>query len=343
MNSTLKKTLQFSISLLVGIIFFYFLYRNVDTTKMLEDLSKADYRIILLSMALGCLSHWSRGVRWTIALRPLGYKVQKRKAFVSVMVGYLMNIAFPRAGEVARCAFLKRTDNVPVETSFGSVIGERALDFVILVSITTFTFLVEWDVIKGFLDKYADFGIYQQKFYDNIWLLWIFVLLGILTLALVYLYRKQIRENAFVIKIQVFLGGLWKGISSITKLNRKQQFFYILHTLVIWTCYHLMIYVLFFSIDETSSLTVMAGFTAMVMAGVGMVIPIPGGIGSFHFFVQQTLVAYGINETTALDFAFLGHTAQTVMVILVGGVSVAIGLYLWGRKSVTNEQSSVIS
>lgn len=343
MNPILKKILQFSISLFVGIIFFYFLYRNVDTTKMLEDLSKADYRIILLSMALGVLSHWSRGVRWTIALRPLGYNVQKRKAFTSVMVGYVMNIAFPRAGEVARCAFLKRTDNVPVETSFGSVIGERALDFVILVTITTFTFFVEWDIIKGFLDKYADFGIYEQKFYDNIWLLWVFILLGILTLGFIYLYRKQIRENAFVIKIQVFLGGLWKGILSITKLNRKQQFFYILHTIVIWACYHLMIYVLFFSIDATSHLTVMAGFTAMVMAGVGMVIPIPGGIGSFHFFVQQTLVAYGINETTALDFAFLGHTAQTAMIIVVGAVSTAIGLYLWGRKSVTTEQSSVIN
>ncbi|WP_338793269.1 lysylphosphatidylglycerol synthase transmembrane domain-containing protein [Bernardetia sp. Wsw4-3y2] len=341
MNPTLKKTLQFSISLLIGIVFFYFLYRNVDTGKMLEDLSKADYRIILLSMALGCLSHWSRGVRWTIALRPLGYKVQKRKAFVSVMVGYVMNIAFPRAGEVARCAFLKRTDNVPVEASFGSVIGERALDFVILVSITTFTFFVEWDIIKGFLDKYADFGIYEQKFYDNIWLLWVFILSGIVALGFIYLYREQIRKNAFIIKIQGFLGGLWQGISSITKLNRKQQVFYILHTIIIWVCYHLMIYVLFFSIEETSNLTVMAGFTAMVMAGVGMVIPIPGGIGSFHFFVQQTLVAYGINETTALDFAFLGHTAQTVMVIVVGGISAAIGLYLWGRKPVTNDQSSI--
>jgi uncharacterized protein (TIRG00374 family) len=342
MNSTLKKTLQFSISLLIGVTFFYFLYRNVDTTKMLEDLSKADYRWILLSMALGCLAHWSRGVRWTIALRPLGYKVQKRKAFVSVMVGYVMNIAFPRAGELARCAFLKRTDNVPVETSFGSVIGERALDFIILVSITTFTFFVEWNIIKKFLDEYADFGIYEQKFYDNIWLLWVFIFIGIFSLGLVYFYRNQIRENAFVIKIQVFLGGLWKGISSITKLNRKQQFFYILHTIVIWTCYHLMIYVLFFSIEATSNLTVMAGFTAMVMAGVGMVIPIPGGIGSFHFFVQQTLVAYGINETTALDFAFLGHTAQTVMVIVVGAVSAAIGFYSW-RTPVSSNQSSITS
>ncbi len=332
MNPITKKILQFSISLLAGIVLFYLLYRNIDTEKMIETLSKADYKFVFLSMLLGCLAHWSRGVRWVIALQPLGYKVQKRRAFVAVMTGYLMNTAVPRAGEVARCAFLKRTDNVPVEVSFGSVIGERALDFVLLVSITAFTFFVEWKIIKGFLDKYADFGIYEQKFYDNIWLLWVLILLGIVTLGLIYSFRKKIRENAFVIKIQVFLGGLWQGISSITKLNKKQQFFYIVHTIIIWACYQLMIYVLFFSIEATSDLSVMAGFTAMVMAGVGMVIPIPGGLGSFHFFVAQTLIAYGIQNEPAEYFALFAHTAQTLMIVVIGGISMTAGLYLWARK-----------
>lgn len=339
MNPTSKKILQVGISLLIGIILIYLLYRNIDTKEMIETLSKADYRFVFLSMLLGCLSHWSRGVRWTIALQPLGYKVQKRRAFVAVMTGYLMNTAIPRAGEVARCAFLKRTDNVPVETSLGSVIGERALDFVILVSITTITFFVEWDIIKAFLDKYADFGIYEKKFYDNIWLLWFLLVMGIVALGVIYNYRKEIRRNPFVIKIQVFLGGIWQGIASITKLNRKQQFFYIVHTLIIWACYQLMIYVLFFSIAETSDLSVMAGFTAMVMAGVGMVIPIPGGLGSFHFFVAQTLIAYGIQNGTAEYFALFAHTAQTLMIVVIGGVSTTIGLYLWARK----KQVSVIS
>lgn len=343
MNSTLKKILQVGISLLVGIVLFYLLYRNIDTEKMLETLSKADYRYVVFSMLLGCLAHWSRGVRWTIALRPLGYEVQKRRAFVAVMTGYLMNTAIPRAGELARCAFLKRTDNVPVEVSLGSVIGERALDFVILVSITTVTFFVEWDIIKAFFEKYVDFGIYERLFFDNLWILWILILVGLIVVGVLYFYRKKIRENTFVIKIQYFLGGIWKGILSITKLNRKQQLFYILHTIIIWACYQLMIYVLFFSIDATSNLTVMAGFTAMVMAGVGMVIPIPGGLGSFHFFVAQTLIAYGIQNEVAEYFALFAHTAQTLMIIVVGGISMGLGLYFWGRKSVSSNQLPVIS
>lgn len=332
MNSTLKKILQVGISLFIGIILMYLLYRNVDTEKTIKTLSNADYRFVFLSMILGCLAHWSRGVRWTIALRPLGYNVQKRRAFVAVMTGYLMNTAVPRAGEVARCVFLKRTDNVPIETSLGSVIGERALDFVILLSITTFTFIIEWDIIKEFLDKYADFGVYERAFYDNLWLIWILVFVGILILGVIFFFREKIRQNAFVIKIQVFLGGIWKGILSITKLNRKQQLFYIVHTIIIWVCYHLMIYVLFFSIDETSNLTVMTGFTAMVMAGVGMVIPIPGGTGSFHVFVMYTLIAYGIEEQTAKTFAGFAHAAQTLMIIVIGGISTALGLYFWARK-----------
>lgn len=337
MNPTTKKILQVSISLLIGVLLMYLLYRNTDTEKTIETLSNADYRFVFLSMMLGCLAHWSRGVRWTIALRPLGYKVQKRRAFVAVMTGYLANTAVPRAGEVARCVFLKRTDNVPIETSLGSVIGERALDFVLLVTITIFTFLVEWNIIKEFLNKYADFGIYERAFYNNLWLIWILFFLGIITLGLLYFYREKIRQNAFIIKIQIFLGGIWKGILSITKLNRKQQLFYIIHTIIIWACYQLMIYVLFFSIEETSSLTVMAGFTAMVMAGVGMVIPIPGGTGSFHFFVMYTLIAYGVEEQISETFAAFAHGAQTLMILVIGGVSTGLGLYLWARKPVSHQ------
>ncbi len=337
MNSTTKKILQVSISLLVGILIMYLVYRNTDTEKMITILKNADYRFVFLSMLLGCLSHWSRGVRWTIALRPLGYKVQKRRAFVAVMTGYLMNTAVPRAGEVARCVFLKRTDDVPIETSLGSVIGERALDFLILLSITTFTFFVEWDIVKAFLDKYADFGIYQRRLQDNLWLIWILIAVGIIILGLIYFFREKIRQNAFIIKIQLFLGGIWKGILSITKLNRKQQIFYVIHTIIIWACYHLMIYVLFFSIEQTSDLTIMAGFTAMVMAGVGMVIPIPGGTGSFHVFVMYTLMAYGIEEQVAETFAGFAHAAQTLMIVIIGGISTALGLYLWGGKSVISK------
>ncbi len=344
MNPTFKKILQVGTSLLAGIVLFYLLYRNIDTKEMIETLSKADYRFVFLSMLLGCLAHWSRGVRWAIALRPLGYKVQKRRAFVAVMTGYLMNTAIPRAGEVARCAFLKRTDNVPVETSLGSVIGERALDFVLLVSITTFTFLIEWDIIKAFFDKYVDFGIYEKMFFDNLWLLWIVFFVAIIFFGLIYFFREKISQNNFIIKIQAFLVGIWKGILSITKLNQKQQLFYILHTIIIWACYHLMIYVLFYSIDATSNLTIMAGFTAMVMAGVGMVIPIPGGLGSFHFFVAQTLIAYKIQTDVADYFALFAHTAQTLMIVVVGGISMGTGLYFWGRNLGTNkEQSSVIN
>ncbi|WP_291728650.1 lysylphosphatidylglycerol synthase transmembrane domain-containing protein [Bernardetia sp.] len=332
MNSTLKKTLQIGVSLFVGILLIYLLYRNTDTEKMLNTLLNADYRFVFLSMLLGCLAHWSRGVRWVIALRPLGYKIQKRRAFVAVMTGYLMNTAVPRAGEVARCMFLKRTDKLPIATSLGSVIGERALDFILLVSITTTTFFVEWEIIKGFLDKYADFGIYERAFYDNLWLIWVLIFVVAISLVFMYFYREQILKNNFVIKIRLFLAGIWQGVSSITKLNRKQQLFYIIHTLIIWACYHLMIYVLFFSIEETSNLTVMAGFTAMVMAGVGMVIPIPGGTGSFHVFVMYTLIAYGIEEQPAKTFAAFAHGAQTLMILVIGGVSMATGLYLWARN-----------
>ena len=39
------------------------------------------------------------------------------------MIGYLANLAFPRMGEVSRCAVLNKTDNMPISTLIGTFRG----------------------------------------------------------------------------------------------------------------------------------------------------------------------------------------------------------------------------
>tara|TARA_Y100001954_G_scaffold47479_1_gene49807 strand:- start:395 stop:691 length:297 start_codon:yes stop_codon:yes gene_type:complete len=64
------------------------------------------------------------------------------------------------------------------------------------------------------------------------------------------------------------------------------------------------------------------GLAVLVIGSLGMVAPVQGGIGAYHFCVQMCMSLYGESKELGLSFAFIGHTAQTLLVIVVGVVSV---------------------
>lgn len=87
-----------------------------------------------------------------------------------------------------------------------------------------------------------------------------------------------------------------------------------------------MTYLCFFSFGFTSQLPALAGLTVFVMGAFGMVAPVQGGMGAWHFMVIGTLVTYLPNlnniDSLARSFAFVVHGAQTGMIIIVGSLSV---------------------
>ena len=58
---------------------------------------------------------------------------------------------------------------------------------------------------------------------------------------------------------------------------------FLFHTLFIWVMYFLMSYVLFKAIPAVSALGLTDAVLVMVAGGFGMVLPAPGGIGSYHW------------------------------------------------------------
>jgi uncharacterized protein (TIRG00374 family) len=46
------------------------------------------------------------------------------------MIGYFANLALPRLGEVTRCTVLAKYERIPFQKSFGTVVAERAFDFI---------------------------------------------------------------------------------------------------------------------------------------------------------------------------------------------------------------------
>ena len=151
--------------------------------------------------------------------------------------------------------------------------------------------------------------------------------------------KKWIVPTIFYEKITDFIDGLKEGFKSIKKMKRKSFFWF--HTFSIWIMYFLMTYVCFQAIPETSHLSISDGLFLLVLGGIGMVIPTPGGVGSYHAIVMIGLSVLGVGtivlsengdpSNPALLFPTIVHIAQTLVSIIMGSIGLLV-LFLSKKK-----------
>ena len=150
----------------------------------------------------------------------------------------------------------------------------------------------------------------------------------------IYFFREQLKQSKLYQKLVSLGRGVKEGFQTAYFMKQKELF--VLYTLLIWLMYLLMTYVCFFSIPETSELRFVDGLYIMVIGGLGMVVPVQGGLGPYHAAVTMGIVSLGLSETTGITLAVLIHTAQSIM-ILITGIIAAIVLSFAKRKAVFNE------
>ena len=85
-------------------------------------------------------------------------------------------------------------------------------------------------------------------------------------------------------------------------------------------------YLSFFALPATAGLSPLAAFSVLVIGSLGMSAPVQGGIGVFHLMVTNTLLLYGVSKEAGMAFALINHTSQTLMVVLLGGISFILSL-----------------
>ena len=92
----------------------------------------------------------------------------------------------------------------------------------------------------------------------------------------------------------------------------------------------MMVLVCFYALEQTSHFGLNEALAVLVFGTVG-IISTPGGIGAYHLIVTETLVSlYGLDRAYAISFSWLAWSAQTVMIIIIGVIS----LLLLSRMSV---------
>lgn len=280
-----------------------------DIQSIKISFKTANYWWVAASLILGAFSHLSRAYRWQFLLEPLGYKPRFANSIMAVLIAYLLNLFIPRSGEIARAASIKKYENIPFEKAIGTIVAERVADVIMLLIIIAIAFSLQTELIGSYLFKNDDGSSVYPK-------LFMFVALPLIGLATYWYFKKS--KNPIIIKIISFINGLIEGAISILKMRKKWKF--IFHTVFIWLMYVLMFYTVTFALPETTNLPFGAIIVGFVVGGLSMALT-NGGLGTYPVFVAGALVLYKIDMNPALAFGWIMWTAQTIMVILFGGLS----------------------
>ncbi len=320
MRLSKKQWIQVVISLAVAIWIFWFLYKDIKMESLLEALQQASVFWISLSVLISVLGYGLRAWRWKHLIEAdSGENLSTARSFWALMTGYLVNLLVPRAGEVARCGVLKKTDGYQVSKLLGTVILERTVDLLFLVLVILLAFVAEREV---FLELLYDL-VSIENIYSAI-LDYLPLVLGgvILIFILGYWLLGRYRDHGMVQKFQHFMREFFQGLKSVQKVKSPVAFWAV--SVAIWVIYFLMMYFVAIGIPSTANLSATAVLMVMVMGSIGMVAPVQGGIGTFHALVAFILMTYGLTEEEGKIFAVIIHSSQVLTVLLLGIVSLVM-------------------
>lgn len=322
----LKKILLTFFSFLLAIVLIVIAFKGIDFKETLSFIVKANLFYVLLYIILLFLAHYFRAVRWKLLLYNVKKDVESGNLFGGLMIGYALNSALPRAGELARAAVVVNKEKISLSSTLGSIFLDRVLD-IFFLAIALFISLI----------------FYSKSLYDKIiWLkdslLYLFLLLAF-CLAVIYLF---IFQKNFLQKISNFLfskispkleeklanfiNRLMDGAYSIR--NRKNFFSIISLSFLIYLFYALCAFIGFYLVDlNKENWAFMDGWIVMTITSFGNLVPTPGAIGSYHLIAVSLLKnLYGIEANLAMVYALLTHFLSYASSAFVG----FIFYFAWG-------------
>lgn len=288
----------------------------------------AKYWLIIPVVILAILSHISRSMRWKLLMEPLGYKPALKNVFAVTMVGYLTNLAIPRLGEILKCTFLSRYEHLKTDKLVGTILVERTFDFICYLIFIGITVLIQIEQVGGYVKKELSAIAGNEGF--PLWgkILIIIAIILCIIYGIKYLLKKH-PDNRYILKINSFFKGIGAGFTAIKNLKHRKLF--LLHTVFIWSMYLLQIYVGFYAIEGTAHLSLKAAFSVLSLATLAM-IATPGGLGSFPFFVMQTLIIYNIPRPTGKAFGWLMWGVSTGIILVIGVIALIVLPYINKKK-----------
>lgn len=293
----------------------YMSLHKLEIKQITETIYKGNFLLVIPVLFISIIVYFFRVLRWELLFRQINQDIPKSNLSIALCIGYLVNFAIPRLGEVTRCAILKKLNKTPINQSFTTVIFERTIDVITLLIISILAIILEYANHTSLLKSFINFDLIPTN-----QVIGLLIAFATLIIFVVYLIYKT--EN----KVKTWLQGFWISIKMLAKI--KSIFLFSIYTICIWICYFLMTYLWFFTFTESSNLSYYMAFQIMIVGSFVRSIPLQAGsAGAYHYGVSQAFILLGISSITANALAIIIHGFQTIFTFIIGSLAYMAFVY----------------
>ena len=325
---------RYGFPLAVSICLILWLFHKVNFHQVVDIVHHGcNYLYIGIMMVTTAIALMIRGVRWGLQLTAAGVKPMTTFCeFITLFGAYALNLVFPQMGEAWRCVFVSKRQKAPLSTVIGTDIGDRFVDWVIIMILFIIALIVAHPFIMEFLNHY-EIGREVKNVVSNA-TLWVSVGGSIAFLvAILYFFRSKKWVQSIVLNIK----RMWHGFSII--FHMKLWWLYLLLSIFTWICYYIETYVCFFSFDYTMALVnqpglaygLIPGLVAFVFGALSMGIPSNGGLGPWNLAIMFALSLFGVSNTEGTAFSIVMWSFQAMTYVFLGLIALAY-IMVTGRK-----------
>jgi glycosyltransferase 2 family protein len=298
--------------------------------KLINDFRGVNSFWLLIFCLIFILCNISRALRWNQLIEPLGYKPKVFNTFFAIMIGYLINLAIPRGGEIAKPATITKYEKIPLEKLVGTIVIDRVFDLIMLFILIGLTFLTQYHQLYNFLFGHGTPSIEcvtpipsEASFFPWRTIFWITFSLAGFFFIIFAIKWKTFKKSKIASKFRVLILSFISGLKTVSQL--KNPFLFFFHTLFIWALYYLMIYICFFSFLPTSELPPLAALLTFTFGTFAIIIPSPGGMGTYQIATTAALVIYNVPEADAFAFSnIIFFTTSLFCYLFLGLLAYAI-------------------
>jgi uncharacterized protein (TIRG00374 family) len=294
--------------IVLAIVVFSFIGLNTDWNSTIQSIKDANYVMIGFGSLTMIVAHFLRAYRWNMLTETANYTLNHRRTFYSVMVGYLVNAATSRGGEVVRCALTTKSEKVPVEILIGTVITERIVDLIFMAIMAVLCLLLQFDQFFGFANQYIFTPVLNN--------LWVLIFIPVFAIIAVVAWKKLIKGSQN--NQDSLIGRLMTGIKSIFQL--KNPFMFALISLGIWVGYWVGMYFQLHALGITEHFTIANALGLLMFSAVGVVIPLPGGAGVWAVIAYGLEFIYHMDHAQSQTFGIFNIAFSNIFHIIVGAI-----------------------
>ncbi len=302
--------IKIGIGILISLILIYFVFRDVEPEKVIDELLNINYFLIIPAVVIQVLSYWIRAMRWSLMLTSIK-KIKTARLFPIICINYLANNLLPlRAGEFVRAYLIGRKEGISKATALSTVIVERVYD-----GVTLSLFFGAIALIYPFPTGVKVSGALLS-------LIFLAALVFILVIAL--FREKAIKIINFFIKFlpekigQKVNGILDKLIDGFDVIKDKKNLLLIAFcSILAWFMEACLIYAIAAAFGFSS--TVFLALITLVFVNFFIMIPSsPGYVGPFEGACRYSLGLFNVTKDAAASFALIYRVFQYVPITVIG-------------------------